>query len=146
MADIYLCGHGAWTTSKRATVFTTVPRGTSLSMYTPIGRFLGLGQACAILRGDQGRLMPDQVFRAYQSTTDLELSPATEFSGQFQQAGNAGGGQVHMVLAETMLSTLLRQFEGHNLHWLACRVRFGGRDTTEGGFNDDFVPARGIGV
>ncbi len=90
--------------------------------------------------------MPDQRFRSYQSCTDLMLSPATEYRGHFQQAGTGGGNQVHMVTQDTMLSELLRQFEGNDLHWLACRVRFGGLDTTEGGHNDDYVPARGIGV
>ena len=146
MANVFLCGHGEWKTSGRATIFATVPRGSTLSVYTPIGRFLGLSQACAILRGDQGRLTPDQKFRAYQSCTDLTLCPATEYGGQFRQAGASGGHQVHMVLGDTMLSDLMRQFEGDDLHWMACRVRFRGLDTTEGGFNDDYFPARGIGV
>ncbi len=146
MANVFLCGHGEWKTSGVGAIFTTVPRGTSLSVYTPIGRFLGLSQACEILRGDQGRLTPDQKFHGYQSCTNLTLCPATEYGGQFRQAGISGSNQVHMVLANTKLSELLQQFEGHDLHWMACRVRFGGRDTTEGGFNDDYFPARGIGV
>ncbi len=55
MADIFLCGHGAWATKGRGTVFATVPGGTTLSVYTPIGRFFWVSarraRFCGATRG-----------------------------------------------------------------------------------------------
>ena len=121
MAIVYLCGHGEWKTKGEGTVFTCVPAGTSLSVYSPVGRFLGVSDALAIMQHAQGAMQADHVFKAYESCPDTSLFPAPEFAGQFQQAGNIGGGQVHMVMQETKLRTLLNLYAGNELYWVACR-------------------------
>ncbi|MCX6626131.1 MAG: hypothetical protein NTW28_00680 [Candidatus Solibacter sp.] len=137
MANIYFCGHGAWATTGASTGFTHLPPGTTLRVYTPVGRFLSIDQATAILRKDQGALTPDQTFSQYQSVTDLTLSPCPEHKFQFMLAALSGGVRAEMVEQDRTLAQLAAEFAGNDLHWLACRIRFGGLDTTEGGFNDD---------
>ena len=146
MANIYLCGHGEWATVGAASGFVHLPPRTTLRVYTPIGRFLWIEQACAIMRGTPGALDPDQTFSQYQSVTDLTLHPAPEMRDLFLAAALTGGVRAEMVNQPRTLAQLAADFAGNDLHWLACRVRFGGRDTTQGGFNDDYDPARRIGV
>ena len=134
MANIYFCGHGEWPTSKEASAFVNLPKNTTFKVYTPVGRFLSLQQAGLIIQSAPGALAPDQVFNAYQSTPNLRLYPAPEFKDDF----NGFGAGVVMVTAATSLKDLLLKYEGNDLHWCACRVRFQGLDTTEGGFNDDY--------
>ncbi len=121
MAIVYLCGHGSWQTAGEGVIFTTLPAETTLSVYVPAGRFLGVPDAIAVIEQAQGAKRPDQIFRAYQGCPDTTLHPATEFSGLFLQAAATGGGQVHMVLQDTKLSALLQLYAGNDLHWIACR-------------------------
>ncbi|HQI00099.1 MAG TPA: hypothetical protein PLF54_02110 [Deltaproteobacteria bacterium] len=121
MANVYLCGHGQWKTKGEAKIFTVLPKGTTLKVYVPVGRFLGVPDAMAIIRGDEGAMGPDQVFGPYQSCPDTSLFPAVEFQGQFQAVVNTAGGQLYMVMAETKLSALLNQFAGNDIFWIACR-------------------------
>jgi len=146
MADIYFCGHGEWHTTGAASGFVNLPAGTTLAVYTPIGRFLWISQACSILQGQPNALTADQTFQPYKSVTDLTLSPAPEMRVKFMTAALGGGKTAVMVDRDTKLADLVEEYKGNNLHWLACRVRHGGLDTTEGGFNDDYVPSQGIGV
>lgn len=88
----------------------------------------------------------DQAFGPYQSVTDLTLSPAEEMRVQFMTAAWGGGVTAIMVDRQQTLAQLLEEYAGNDLHWLACRVRFGGLDTQQGGFNDDYVPSQRIGV
>lgn len=146
MANIYLCGHGEWNTRGAHSGFVEVPPRTTVRFYTPVGRFLSVGQACAILGGQPGALAPDQVFEQYKNVTDLTLHPAEEVRVRFMQAAlNAHATAVMMDKARS-LGDLLKEYAGNDLHWLACRVRFSGLDTTEGGLNDDYFPNRGVGV
>ncbi|MGV6849063.1 MAG: putative adhesin [Marinibacterium sp.] len=140
--DIYLCGHGSWEKSG----FTNLPKGTTFSVYTPVGRYLGLDQAELIMKGLTGALPADQVFGQYSSVTDLTLHPCKEFETEFKAAAAAGGGTCVMVDTDTKLSSLLRTHAGNNIHWCACRARFGSLDTTEGGLNEDYFPDTGMGV
>jgi hypothetical protein len=146
MANIYLCGHGEWATTGARTGFITLPPRTTVSFYTPVGRFLWISQACDIMRGAPGALTPDQTYRQYQSVTDLTLHPAPEMRVRFTTAALSSRAQMEMVGRATTLEALVEEFAGNDLHWLACRVRFGGLDTAEGGFNNDYGPSRGIGV
>lgn len=146
MANIYLCGHGEWHTAGAQSGFVHLPPRTTLKFYTPVGRFLWVTQACDILRGSPQALTPDQAFGPYQSVTDLTLSPAEEMRVQFMTAALGGGVTAIMVDRQQTLAQLLEEYAGNDLHWLACRVRFGGLDTQQGGFNDDYVPSQRIGV
>jgi hypothetical protein len=138
MANIYLCGHGEWMTNGVASGFVSLPAHTTMSFYTPVGRFLSIGQARRILTGAADALQPDQVFRPYQSVTDLLLAPAPEMRVRFMTAALEAHATCVMVDRDTMLAELVQEYAGNDLHWLACRVRFSGLDTTEGGFNDDY--------
>lgn len=139
MADIYLCGHGEWKTSGMPTGFASVPAGTTVSLYTPVGRFLGIGQAMKILAKAPDALKPDEVVQPYRTVTDLLLHPAPEMRVRFMTAALSSGANAVMVDKESLLSELMAEYAGNDLHWLACRVRFSGLDTTEGGFNDDYM-------
>lgn len=144
MADIYLLGHGHWDTQGASDAFTSVPRDTSLLFYTPIGRFINASQTAAIMRGDPGRLRPVQELKAYMSAPNLTLSEGlfpNEIAALLQS-----GVRFAQVRFPTPLAELLERYAGNRIHWLACRAMLGGKDTTEGGFNDDYSPARGIGV
>jgi hypothetical protein len=121
MPNVFLCGHGQWKTRGEGTIFTTVPGDTTLRVYTPVGRFLGVADALAIIRGAAGALPADQIFRAYQSCPDTSLFPALEFEGYFRAAVQDAGGQLHVVAHETRLSYLLAQYAGNDVYWIACR-------------------------
>jgi hypothetical protein len=144
MANIYLCGHGEWATKGAKSGFGIVPKGTSVSFYTPVGRFLSITQVQGIMGGTG--LPADQKFLAYQSATDVMLHPAPEMRGRFARAAAATGARVAFADRPTRLSELMERYAGNDLHWCACRVRFEGKDTTEGGYNDDYFPSRGVGV
>ncbi|BDG70249.1 putative adhesin [Roseomonas fluvialis] len=139
MADIYLCGHGEWKTNGVPSGFANVPARTTVHFYTPIGRFLSIDQAMAIMGKGPGALQPDQSVGAYRTVTDLALYPAPEMRVRFMTAALNAGATAVMVDHDSMLSDLLTEYAGHDVHWLACRVRFSGLDTTEGGFNDDYM-------
>lgn len=142
MPDIYLCGHGAWSKSG----FTSLPKNTTLRVYTPVGRYLGLDQARAIMQNSPGALTSDQYFKPFESVTDMTLQPCPEYASDFAAAAAGAPGTLHMVTVNTQLSELLKVFAGNDLYWLACRVRFGALDTTQGGLNEDYRPQTGMGV
>jgi len=146
MANIYLCGHGEWVTKGARTGFVKVPGRTTVRFYTPIGRFLSITQACDIIGSKPGALPADQTFDQYKNVTDLTLHPAEEMRVRFIQAGLNAHATVVMMDHMQSLGDLLKEYAGNDLHWMACRVRFQGKDTTEGGFNDDYFPGQGVGV
>ena len=87
MADIYLCGHGEWSRSG----FTRVPEGTSVLVYTPMGRFLSEGQSHAIMAGAADAMRPYQVFRQYDGVPDMTLLSSPEFADGDARAAMRGG-------------------------------------------------------
>lgn len=136
MADIYLMGHGAWDTIGASQTFVTVPANTSITFYTPIGRFISAGQCVAIVKGAGDKLAPYSVVEEFKSAPNLTLA-----DGLFPievQAILTTGVRFARVIEPTKLSDLLEKYAGNRLHWLACQPRLGGKDTTEGGFNDDY--------
>ena len=56
------------------------------------------------------------------------------------------GARFARVSRDTTLEELLTTYAGNRLLWLACMPRLTGDDTTEGGFNDDYIPSHGIGI
>ena len=144
MADIYIMGHGAWETSGSAKPFVTVPAATSVVFYTPMGRFILSNQTVAIIRGSGDKLPIDREIGPFKQCPNLALS-----DGLFPEEVKAllqTGVRYAQVSQDTTLEELLAKYAGNRLHWLACMPRLGGSDTTEGGFNDDYIPSRGIGV
>lgn len=144
MADIYLVGHGAWNTIGKAQAFCTVPKNTEVIFYTPVGRFLNSDQTAEIVTGAPGALQPDHTVGAFKQCTNLTLTHGL-FPNEVA-ALNASGVQYHEVHVPTSLSSLLEQFQGNRLHWVACRVRLGVRDFDHGGTNQDYRPGLGVGT
>jgi len=136
MADIFVMGHGAWDTIGSRRPFVTVPQGTSVVFYTPMGRFIQAHQTVAIVRGGANMLAPDREIKAFKQVPNLTLA-----DGLFPEEIDAlmeTGARFARVTTNTNLEQLLSKYAGNRLHWLACMPRLGGRDTTEGGFNDDY--------
>jgi hypothetical protein len=123
MADLYLCGHGAWDTIGAATGFVNLPRDTTVKFYSETGQVLYLGQACDILAHLPNAPAPVQSFTQYQSVRDMKLYPCPEYRTDFEQAALAGGSTMAMANGEIMLSDVVNQYPGYDLHWLACSVR-----------------------
>lgn len=144
MADIYLMGHGSWDTRKKSSAFTIVPKNTSVVFYTPIGRYISSRQTSAILRGDPGCLRPETEYKAFFNCPNIELSDGLFADEEY--AVLTSGKRFVRVSVDTMLSELMEKYAGNRLHWLACAPRLGGKDTTEGGYNEDYFPTSGIGV
>ena len=144
MADIYLLGHGSWDTRNEAKAFTLVPAGTTVFFYTPAGRFISSRQTSAIMRGDPGRLRPLREIREYMNCPEVELSDG--LFPEEEQALLTSGVRFVRVSAPTKISALLQKYAGNRLHWLACFPRLGGKDTTQGGYNEDYFPDTGMGV
>lgn len=152
MPDVYLCGHGHWRTIGLDEPFTMIPKGTKFSVYTPVGRYLDPGCAYATMTGDTSMggivFSPDQTFEEFRTcpnTTLLPLRPGPDDTliAIFTQAANQGK-QIHRVNSATRLRTLLEQFRGCYVHWMACRPRLRDKSVEEGGFNDDYIPAWGM--
>ena len=143
MADIYLLGHGSWDTRGEAKAFTAVPAGTSVFFYTPAGRFISSRQTAAILRGDPGHLRPNREIKEYMNCPEIELSDG--LFPEEEQAILTSGVRFVRVSQDTRISVLLKKYAGNRLHWLACFPRLGGKDTTEGGYNEDYFPSTGMG-
>ncbi|MFD2561618.1 putative adhesin [Aquimarina rubra] len=135
MADIYLCGHGEWPTTGEGYIYCQVPANTTFSVYTPVGRFLDFSYTQQLLSQGPASLPADQVFSSYSNTPNLRLLPAPGYSALF----HAYDANVVMVDVNTSLEELFRRYQGNDIHWCACRGRFRGLDTTEGGFNDDYI-------
>ncbi len=144
MADIYLLGHGSWDTRGKADAYTTVPNDTSVLFYTPVGRFISSRQTSAILRGDPGHLKPEIEYKGFMNCPNIELSDG--LFPEEQKAILTSGKRFVRVAVDTPISELLQKYAGNRLHWLACAPRLGGKDTTEGGFNEDYFPNTGMGV
>ncbi len=152
MTDVYLCGHGHWRTVGLNEPFTMLPKGTKLSVYTPVGRYLDPGCAYATITGDTSAggivFTPDQTFEEFRScpnATLLPLNPGKDkvYIDVFTMAANKGK-QICQVNTATRLSALLEQYKGAHLHWMACRPRLGDKSVSEGGFNDDYLPDFGL--
>jgi hypothetical protein len=144
MADIYLLGHGSWDTRGKASAYTIVPKDTSVVFYTPVGRFISSRQTSAILRGDPGHVKPEIEYKAFGSCPNIELSDG--LFAEEEKAVLTSGKRFVRVAVDTPISELLQKYAGNRLHWLACAPRLGGKDTTEGGFNEDYFPDNGVGV
>jgi hypothetical protein len=144
MAEIYVMGHGNWDTSGAGQPFVAVPPGTSVVFYTPMGRFISSNQTVDIIRGAATKLAPDREVGERKQCPNVTLS-----DGLFPEEVKAlmeSGVRYARVTQKTSISELLEKYAGNRLHWLACMPRLGGKDTTQGGFNDDYVPGQGIGV
>lgn len=136
MADIYILGHGAWQTIGSNKPFVKVPRGTSIVFYTPVGRFINSAQTAAIMSGSANKLPPDREITEFKECPNLTLG-----YGLFPREVTAllqSGVRFVQVSQNTPLEEVLEKYAGNRLHWLACQPRLGGRDTTQGGFNDDY--------
>ncbi len=141
MANIYLMGHGTWATKGATDAYTKVPKGTSVVIYTPIGRFISSSQTSAILLDAPNRLTPHHTFTEFKSCPNITLSHGL-FLEEEQALTNSGKTYYHPgVGARTKLSDILDSdaFKGNTIHWLACQPRFNHLDTTQGGFNDDYL-------
>lgn len=141
MPDIYLMGHGTWSTKGATDAYTLVPKGTSVVIYTPVGRYINSSQTSDILLDSPNRLAP------YHTFTEFKLCPNTTlahglFLREEQAITSSGKTYYHPgVGVMTKLSEILDSdaFKGNTIHWLACQPRFNGLDTTQGGFNDDYL-------
>ncbi|VUD69286.1 hypothetical protein TDB9533_04653 [Thalassocella blandensis] len=152
MADIYLCGHGSWDTIGTNDPLVVLPAKTSISFYTPVGRYLDPGNAYATMTGDTtggGFVLPvDHEVKEYKMCTNLTLKPLvpgtdTTHIAVFDRAQNLGK-QIHRVNRVTRLRELLPLLKGNHLHWMACRPRLNDSSVDEGGFNDDYIPQFGM--
>jgi hypothetical protein len=141
MADIYLMGHGAWETKGASDAYAKVPKGTTLVIYTPIGTFINASQTAAILKGEKGCLAPLHTFSEFKMCPNTTLSHG--LFDQEEKALTASGKSYYHPSAgvSNKLSEILdaEAIKGNTIHWLACQPRLGGKDTTEGGFNDDYL-------
>lgn len=144
MADIYLMGHGSWATVGAREPFVTMPSNTSLVLYTPIGRFISSHQTVEIMRGAANALKVDREIGPFKQAPNLRLS-----DGLFDEEVRAllhTGKRFVRVDRRTYLSEMIEKYAGNRIHWLACVPRLRNQDTTQGGFNDDYFPDRGVGV
>lgn len=137
-------GHGAWDTIASRKPFVTVPRGTSVVFYSPMGRFIQVYQTVVMVRGGAHTLSPDREVKAFRQVPNLTLSDGVEPSEV--KALMQSGARFARVSRDTTLEELLTTYAGNRLHWLACMPRLTGDDTPEGGFNDDYIPSHGIGI
>src|SRR5262245_53075055 len=126
MADIFLVGHGGWLTRGSGQIYTSVPKGTSVVFYTPVGRFLGGTQTAAILTGGGGALPGYEEIKEFKTCPNLTLG-----DGLFPMEAAAllsSGVRYVRVQNLTSLSDLLIKYAGNRLHWMACQPRLGGQD------------------
>jgi hypothetical protein len=141
MADIYLMGHGAWETKGSSDAYTKVPKGTKLIIYTPIGTFINSSQTAAILMGEKDCLPPLHEFTEFKMCPNTTLSHGL-FSKEKKALKASGKSYYHPASGvENKLAEILEAsaIKGNTVHWMACQPRLGGKDTTEGGFNDDYL-------
>jgi hypothetical protein len=134
-------GHGTWDTKGAVDAYTKVPKGTSLIIYTPIGRFIGSSQTSDILLDAPGRLNSHHTFTEFKSCPNTTLSHGL-FIDEEDALTNSGKTYYHPGAGLVMkLSDILNAdgYKGNTLHWLACQPRFNHLDTTQGGFNDDYL-------
>ena len=121
--NIYICGHGGWSTLGSATVFTTVPAGTEIVFYKEVGNPLMLDEAEDVLKGASTAPLPARTVRAYMQTPDMTIYPCPEFEANFAAAAAAGGARAFMVSGQMKLSEVFHRFPGSRIHWMACSVR-----------------------
>lgn len=138
MADIYLVGHGSWDTRGRSDAFTTVPSGTRVVFYTPIGRYLDASIAEGIIRNAHWQLGPYEEFGEYRHCPNVMLFDVSypNLMAALVQSGVRFG----RVSMPTPLSSLLEKYAGNTLHWIACSGRLGGNDLDQHGLNFDYIP------
>ncbi len=123
MPGIYVCGHGGWGTIGRPSVFTTVPAGAEVVLYTEIGSVLYVSQAVEILSRSGNAPRPVRTIGSRRQCPDLTLYPAQEFWNDFGRAATQGGTQWLAAAQPTSLSSILLRHGLGRVHWIACGVR-----------------------
>ncbi|APR81587.1 Hypothetical protein A7982_06936 [Minicystis rosea] len=124
--DMFIHMHGGWAPNNR---FTVVPKGCSVTFWSPYAKLLPSSTARAIL-GNTWTGQPDRVVGEYKSVPDFELVPlsVTELEGDKKARHHAPGRGFFSAGNQMRLSQAIEQCrkdmglsEEINFHWLCCQ-------------------------
>jgi hypothetical protein len=117
VATIFLCGHGGY---NPADGWATVPRGSTITFYTPHQKLLKGGDDYKIIQGTFGQ-QPDSVIREFRTCPNLRLYPDDPTVIAHSESIKQGGTTLYWSTEANgqKLSDILAP--GNTYIWAACR-------------------------